>query len=158
VRGANAERVYRALEDAKLLEREFSLAGVLRGVQDYARRIVKAEALEGGITIDPATQMPSGITGRIVLKEPSSDLKQSGLVSVDGLFAVLNDAREKSAAPMVTRGAQAFPGLFCRADGTWATLGFSLATPMMLVRNSIGRAMPFSGSNPAPVPRTVTVP
>ena len=157
VRGANAERVYRALEDAKLLEREFSLAGVLRGVQDYARRIVKAEALEGGITI-AATQMPSGITGRIVLKEPSSDLKQSGLVSVDGLFAVLNDAREKSAAPMVTRGAQAFPGLFCRADGTWATLGFSLATPMMLVRNSIGRAMPFSGSNPAPVPRTVTVP
>src|SRR5260370_34332207 len=87
IRGTNAERVYRALEDAKLLEREFSLTGVLRSVHEYARRIVKAEALEGGLTIDPTTQMPSGLTGRIILREPSADLKKSGFVSVDNLFA-----------------------------------------------------------------------
>jgi hypothetical protein len=92
IRGANIETVFRALEDAKLLEKEFSLAGVLRSAREYARRIVKAEAIEGGISIDPATQMPSGITGRIVLKEPSSDLKKSGLISVDNLFAVLNES------------------------------------------------------------------
>jgi hypothetical protein len=71
IRGDNAQRLYRALEDAKLLEKEFSLAGVLRSVHEYARRILRAEALEGGLTIDPATQMPSGIVGRIVLREPS---------------------------------------------------------------------------------------
>jgi hypothetical protein len=95
VRGANVERVYRALEDAKLLEREFSLTGVLRSAHEYARRIVKAEAIEGGLTIDPATQMPSGITGRIVLREPSADLKQKGFVSVDSLFAYLNKGLEE---------------------------------------------------------------
>ncbi len=95
IRGTNVERVYRALEDAKLLEKEFSLTGVLRGVHEYARRIVKAEALEGGLTIDPATQMPSGITGRIILREPSADLKQNGFVSVDNLFADLNKALEE---------------------------------------------------------------
>jgi hypothetical protein len=96
IRGANVERVYRALEDAKLLEREFSLTGVLRSVHEYARRIVKAEALEGGLTIDPSTQMPSGITGRIILREPSADLKKSGFVSVDNLFADLNKALEEN--------------------------------------------------------------
>ena len=53
---------------------------------------MKAEAFEGGISVDPATQMPSGITGRIVLKEPSSDLKKSGLISIDNLFGTLDDA------------------------------------------------------------------
>lgn len=92
LRGPDADRLYRALEDAKLLEKELSLAGVLRGVHEYARRIIKAEALEGGITIDPVTQMPSGIVGRIVLKEPTSEFKQKGLISVDNLFAALDGA------------------------------------------------------------------
>jgi hypothetical protein len=92
IKGANAERIYRALEDAKLLEKEFSLTGVLRSAHEYARRIVRAEAIEGGISIDPATQMLSGITGKIVLREPSSDLKKTGIISVDNLYAILNDA------------------------------------------------------------------
>jgi hypothetical protein len=95
IRRATVERVYRVLEDANLLEREFSLAGVLRGAHDYARRIIRAEALEGGLTIDPATQMPSGITGKIILREPPADLKLRGFVSVDNLFADLNKALEE---------------------------------------------------------------
>jgi hypothetical protein len=96
IRGAKAEKLYAALEGAKLLEREFSLRGVLRSVHEYARRIVAAEALEGGLTIDPITQMPSGITGKIVLKEPSSDLKKSGFSSIDNLFTVLNELLEEN--------------------------------------------------------------
>ncbi|MGO8864937.1 MAG: P-loop ATPase, Sll1717 family [Alphaproteobacteria bacterium] len=92
IRNAQAQKVYLALESAQLLEREFTLGSVLRRVQDYTRRIMKAEALEGGITVDPLTGMPSGVVGRIVLKEPTSDLKARGLVSVDSLFATLNDA------------------------------------------------------------------
>ena len=90
VRGNEIEQVYRALEEARLLEREFTLTGVLRGVHDYARRIVRAEALEGGIEIDPATQMPSGITGKIVLREPSYTQKRVGIFSVSGLFEIVN--------------------------------------------------------------------
>src|SRR5262249_13124684 len=36
VSGSNAKRVYRTLEEARLLEKEFSLASVLRSVHDYA--------------------------------------------------------------------------------------------------------------------------
>jgi hypothetical protein len=94
VRGAKVEKIYAALEGAKLLEREFSLRGLLRSVHDYARRLVAAEQIEGGLTIDPATQMPTGITGKIVLKEPSADLKASGFASIDDLFSILNDVLE----------------------------------------------------------------
>lgn len=92
IRGSSIERVYKALEDAKLLEREFSLAGVLRTAHELARRLIKAEAIETGIKLDPATQMPSGLTGKIILREPSADLKEKGFVSVDNLFADLNKA------------------------------------------------------------------
>jgi hypothetical protein len=92
VRGANAERLYRTLEDEKLLEKDFSLVGVLRSVRDYAKRILTLEAFEGGITIDPATQMPSGLVGRIVLREPSSDMKAKGIFSIDNLFGILDAA------------------------------------------------------------------
>lgn len=92
IRGPQADRLYRALEDAKLLEKEFSLAGLLRSAHNYARQIIKLEAFETRITLDPATQMPSGLVGRIVLREPTSDLKAKGFVSIDGLFAALDEA------------------------------------------------------------------
>jgi hypothetical protein len=96
IRGAKAEKIYSALEGAKLLEKEFSLRGVLRSVHEYARRIVAAEQIEGGLTIDPATQMPTGITGKIVLKEPSSDWKANGFASIDNLFLIRTTLQSKT--------------------------------------------------------------
>jgi hypothetical protein len=96
VRGGKIDAVYGALEEAKLLQREFSLSGLLRRAQDYARRIIHAEALEGGFEIDPATQMPSGIVGRIVLKEPSASQKEAGILSIDNLFGAVNKVLENS--------------------------------------------------------------
>ena len=96
INNEHAAKVYKALEDAKLLEREFSLAGLLRRAQEYARRILKAEAIEGGITFDPATQMPNGIVGQIVLKEPTRELRKAGAISVDNLFSELNAALDKT--------------------------------------------------------------
>ncbi len=92
IRGPQADKLYHALEDAKLLEKEISLTGILRSVHAYAKQIIKLEAFETGMTIDPMTQMPSGLIGRIVLREPSSDLKEKGIVSIDNLFAAMDDA------------------------------------------------------------------
>ena len=92
IRGNDAEKVYHALEDAGLLERDFSLVGLLRVAQDYVRQIVRAESVEGGLAIDPTTQMLTGITGKIVLREPSGDLRQRGYLTVDKLFAHIDEA------------------------------------------------------------------
>ena len=50
------------------------------------------------------------------------------------------------------------PQVYYRDGGTCGTTGLSRATLIMWFRNSIGCAILFSGSKPAPVPRTVTVP
>jgi hypothetical protein len=92
IRGTHAEKIFRALEDAKLLEKQLSLVGILRTVHAYAKQLIKLEAFETGMTIDPVTQMPSGLVGRIVLREPSSDLRARGLVSIDELFADMDAA------------------------------------------------------------------
>lgn len=88
----DAEKIYRTLEEAQLLQTRFSLGSLLRAAHDYARRILKAEALEGGLTFDPVTQMPTGVTGKIVLKEPTTEQQKLGAISVDSLFESLSAA------------------------------------------------------------------
>lgn len=40
--------------------------------------------------------MPTGVTGKIVLREPSSELKASGVASIDTLFQTLNEVLEEN--------------------------------------------------------------
>jgi hypothetical protein len=92
IRGPAAENVYTSLQDAGFLQRDFDLSGVLRLVRDYARRIIRAEAIEGGMAVDPLTGFPTGITGKITFREPSLELRGQGFVSADSLIAAANDA------------------------------------------------------------------
>jgi len=88
-------RVSRAtvlLEQAGLLPREASLRGLVRAALDYARSLLRAESLEGGLRIDPATGLASGFTGKITLREPSSSELRAGLVSVDEVCGWCSDA------------------------------------------------------------------
>lgn len=82
-------RVYGALEDANLLERELNLSGLLRTAQSFSRKILGSK-IEAGIELDPVSGGPSGIIGRISLAEPMSELRGQGITSIDGLFAVIN--------------------------------------------------------------------
>jgi len=84
-----AQRVLRPLEDAGLLDREAgtsSLGALLKRVLDYVRAFAP-ESVEGGIEIDPVTGGPTGVKGRITLREPSTGQRKRGFVSVDALLA-----------------------------------------------------------------------
>lgn len=85
-----AKKVYGILEDEELLEAKFSLARLLRIAHAYARRLVQADAIEAGVSLDPVTGVPDGVTGKITLKEPTNDQLKRGLISVDNLFAILD--------------------------------------------------------------------
>ena len=95
-RGSKVERVYGLLEEAGLLEKQFTLRSVLRTAHALARRLVAADSIEGGVTIDPATQLPSGVTGKIVLSEPSADLRSKGYITLDNILELLNEILEDS--------------------------------------------------------------
>lgn len=84
------------LEDAGLLPKTVTnLKSVIRSAFDYARRLIKAESIEAGLQFDPLTGLPTGLTGKITLREPSSTMTREGFISIDSLLALANEALEK---------------------------------------------------------------
>lgn len=92
IRGDEAERVYSALEEAQLLDRELDLSGILRVVRDLARRLIKIEAVEGGVSLDPLSGLANGVTGKITFREPTVELRVKGFRSVDTLLTLADKA------------------------------------------------------------------
>ena len=89
VETASANEVYRHLEDAGLLLPRTSLAKVLRAVRLYACRLYQANTVEGGVSWDPATGVPTGVTAKVVLADGSN-----GGIDVDSIDELLASADE----------------------------------------------------------------
>jgi len=87
------QHVLRKLEEARLLPHDATLAGMLRAVLDYIRHV---DSLGVGLELDKATGMPSGIIGKISLREPAASLREAGLISVDNLLQQADAALEKA--------------------------------------------------------------
>ena len=92
----DAKSVYGVLEDAKLTERELNLAGLLRGAQSFARRLLGIKTLEAGLELDSVSGLASGIICRVSLAEPSSELRGKGITSIDELFKRIDNALKES--------------------------------------------------------------
>lgn len=86
-----AIELFKALEDAGLLEKSFSLKRMFLRVRKY----VLPKSIEGGFTIDPNTLL-STATGKITLNEPSDEAEKRGVVSVGKLAELANNALEKA--------------------------------------------------------------
>lgn len=81
-----------ALRREGLIKGSRSLAGLLQSVLDYARRALRPQGIEGGIVIDPITQMPKGFTGKILFSEPGRQASDAEYRSVDRLLELANTA------------------------------------------------------------------
>ena len=84
--------VVQPLREAGLLGKDNSRRGFLRSALDYARRLTRAESIEGGLKIDPNTGLPVGVTGKITLREPAAEHREKGFVSADRLLQVMDAA------------------------------------------------------------------
>jgi hypothetical protein len=92
-----AKQLGQALIREGLVKGSFSLASVLGGVVDYARSWFRPpQAVEGGMDVDPITQLPKGFKGRIIFSEPGKQPSQGDLVSVDRLLEMANEALQGS--------------------------------------------------------------
>ena len=96
IKNEPARLLQEALAREGLVKGSLTLAGILRAVVDYARRALRPQALEGGVEIDPVTQLPKGFTGKIVFSEPGATA-DAELRSVDRLLdlaeAALSDQK-----------------------------------------------------------------
>lgn len=87
----DADKVIASLRDSGLLPSEgMTLAGVLKSVLEYARKLINPKAAE--VTLEQGGQ----ITWRIVFDEPSSDNRLKGHVSVTELLHLSNSALRSS--------------------------------------------------------------
>jgi hypothetical protein len=82
-----ARQLLAPLEELGLLRAGLNLKGLLRGILDYLRRI---ESIEPSVTIDPTSGVPSGVSGKIKLREPTGDELRAGFVSIESLFEIAN--------------------------------------------------------------------
>jgi hypothetical protein len=94
--GAAVSELRRHLEESGLKPRQKSLQGVLQSAFDYVKQLLRPKAIEGTLQLDPRTQLPSGVTGRIVFSEPSSKQAEQGIASVDRLLALGDEALNAS--------------------------------------------------------------
>lgn len=92
IQNNEVKELEQALAREKLIKGSLSLAGILRMVVDYARRALRPQALEGGVEVDPVTQLPKGFTGKIIFSEPAGLSTDPELNSVDHLLSLADTA------------------------------------------------------------------
>ena len=80
------------LEESGLKPRQKSLQGLLQSTFDYVKQLLRPKAIEGTVQLDPQTQLPSGVTGKIMFAEPSSRQAEQGIASVDRLLELGDEA------------------------------------------------------------------
>ena len=90
VESKEAVAVYKALGDAGLLVPDGSLSARLSAARSFVRQF-RPSAVESTVLLDPAMN-PVAVTGKITLREPNSELKTSGFISLDDLLKQANDA------------------------------------------------------------------
>ncbi len=92
INGEATSQLELALQREGLVRGKLSLAGVLSSVVNYVRKALRPQAVEGGVKLDPVTQLPTGFTGKIVFSEPAKGSADPELCSVDHLLCLANDA------------------------------------------------------------------
>ena len=68
-----------------LIKGQRTLGALLTRTLNYVRNALRPQAIEGGVELDPLTQLPSGFNGKIVFSEPKAD-NEAKYRSVDNLL------------------------------------------------------------------------
>lgn len=92
VKNESSKQLEEALEREGLVKGSLSLAALLRGVMTYVRGALNPQAIEGGVELDPLTQLPKGFKGKIIFSEPGKAGVDPELKSVDRLLELANSA------------------------------------------------------------------
>lgn len=88
----SAKQLEHALQREGLIKGTLSLAGILSSIAGYVRSALRPQAIEGGVEIDPVSQLPKGFSGKIIFSEPTKAGSDPHLRSVDKLLELGNVA------------------------------------------------------------------
>lgn len=92
VQNASFDDLTSALKEAGLVRNGATLSRLFAAVLSYARRFINIKEVEGGVQLDPHTQLPNGLKGKIVFAEPEGLGEKLTVTSVDQLLQWANEA------------------------------------------------------------------
>lgn len=84
------------LEDSGLRPGQKNLRALLVNTFDYIKRLLRPDAIEAGVKLDPNTGLPAGLTGKISFAEPSPKQAENGVASVQHLLQLGEEAMADS--------------------------------------------------------------
>lgn len=94
IENQHSEALGAALAREGLVKGGLSLARLLSGVVDYVKNALRPKSVEGGLELDPVSQLPIGFNGKITFSEPGRNSKDPDLMSVDRLLEMADLALE----------------------------------------------------------------
>ena len=92
IKDENSRALKRVLEDEGLLPPAKGLQGVLSAARFYVSRAFRAQAVEGGVELDPLTGVARAIKGKIIFADPTPPDRERGFSSVDELLSLANES------------------------------------------------------------------
>lgn len=95
IENEEATQLQQRLAADGLIKGRQSLQALVQTVFSYVKRLLRPEAIEGSVLVDPSTQLPIGFKGKIIFGEPNGNAREAGVESVDHLFGLANSALRK---------------------------------------------------------------
>ena len=92
ITGNEAQHLQDILAREGLAKGKRSLTNLVQTTFDYVKQAIRPAEVEGGVELDPLTQMPKGFKGKIVFREPTGEAKAAGLESIDSLLTLADEA------------------------------------------------------------------
>jgi len=94
-KGKWASELRKALELSDLVKGSQSLSSKLNRAAKYIKRFFRPSSAETTVQLDPITQMPIGVTGKISFSEPNEEARSAGIFGLDELLAFANRELEE---------------------------------------------------------------
>lgn len=91
---SEAKQVRSVLAEMGLTKGGGGLSALLHNVVEYLSAVLRPQSLEGAIIFEPLSGIPTGLVGKITLREPSDLERAAGFVSIDQLLVIADSALE----------------------------------------------------------------
>jgi hypothetical protein len=88
----NALKLLAYLDENDLLPAEATLSSLIRRAHDYIRSLLRIKSVEAGVKLDQHTGLPSGLSGAIILGEPTASERKLKRQSLESLCKIANEA------------------------------------------------------------------
>lgn len=86
IENKEAKELHERLASEGLVRGTKSLQALVHSVFEYVKRLLRPSSVEGEISVEPHTQLPTGFKGKIVFGEPTDQDRAKGVESIDYLL------------------------------------------------------------------------